>query len=36
VDEILTGLSVEMIETIFIDWMNRFQGLIDENVDYVS
>jgi hypothetical protein len=21
-DEILTGLSIEMIETVFVDWMN--------------
>jgi hypothetical protein len=29
VDEILTVLSIEMIETDFIDWMNRLQRLID-------
>jgi hypothetical protein len=23
VDEILTGLSIEMIETVFVDWINR-------------
>jgi transposase len=23
VDETLTGLSIEMIETVFVDWMNR-------------
>jgi hypothetical protein len=22
-DEILTGFSIEMIETVFVDWMNR-------------
>jgi hypothetical protein len=36
VDEILTGLSIETIETSFVDWMNRVQHLIDGNVDYVS
>jgi hypothetical protein len=36
VDAILTGLSIEMIETVFADWMNRFQRLIDGNSDYVS
>jgi hypothetical protein len=36
VDEISTGLSIEMIETVFVDWMNRLQCLIDENGDYVS
>jgi hypothetical protein len=36
VDEILTGLSIEMIETVFVDWMNRVQHLIDGNGDYVS
>jgi hypothetical protein len=25
VDEILTGLSIEMIETVFVDRMNRLQ-----------
>jgi hypothetical protein len=35
-DEILTGLSIEMIETVFVDWINRFQRLIDGNGDYVS
>jgi hypothetical protein len=33
---ILTDLSIEMIETIFLDWMNRLQRLIDGNGDYVS
>jgi hypothetical protein len=33
VDEILTGLS---IETVFVEWMNRLQRLIDGNGDYVS
>jgi hypothetical protein len=32
-DEILTGLS---IETVFVDWMNRLQRLIDGNRDYIS
>jgi hypothetical protein len=36
VDEILTGLSIKMIETVFVDWMNRVQHLIDGNGDYVS
>jgi hypothetical protein len=35
-DEILTGVSIELIETIFVDWMNRLQQLIDGNGDYVS
>jgi hypothetical protein len=36
VDEILTGLSIETIETVFVDWMNRFQREINGNGDYVS
>jgi hypothetical protein len=36
VDEILTGLSIEMIEPVFVDWMNRLQCLIDGDGDYVS
>jgi hypothetical protein len=36
VDEILTSLSIEMIEKVFVDWMNRLQRLIDGNGDYVS
>jgi hypothetical protein len=36
VDEILTGLSIEMIETVFADWMNRVERLIDGNGDYFS
>jgi hypothetical protein len=35
-DEILIDLSIEMIETVFVDWMNRLQRLIDGNRDYVS
>jgi hypothetical protein len=35
-DEILTGFSIEMIETVFVDWMNRLQRLINGNGDYVS
>jgi hypothetical protein len=35
-DEIMTGLSIEMIETVFVDWMNRLQRLIDGHGDYVS
>jgi hypothetical protein len=36
VNEILTGLSIEMIETVFVDWMNQLQRLIDGNRDDVS
>jgi hypothetical protein len=36
VDEILTGLSIEMIKTVFVDWMNRLQRLIDGRGDHVS
>jgi hypothetical protein len=36
VDEILTSLSIGMIETVVVDWMNRLQGLIDGNSDSVS
>jgi hypothetical protein len=36
VDEILTGLSFEMIEMVFVDWMNRLQRLIDGNGNYFS
>jgi hypothetical protein len=36
VDEILTSLSIEMIETVFVNWMHRFQRLINGNGDYVS
>jgi hypothetical protein len=36
VNDILTGLSIEMIETVFVDWMNRLQRLIDGNGDSVS
>jgi hypothetical protein len=36
VDEILTGLSIEMIEMVFVYWMNRLQRVIDGNGDYVS
>jgi hypothetical protein len=35
-DEISTVLSIEMIETVFVDRMNGFQCLIDGNGDYVS
>jgi hypothetical protein len=35
-NEILTGPSIEMVETVFVDWMNRLQRLIDGNGDYVS
>jgi hypothetical protein len=36
VDKISTGLSIEMIDTIFVDFMNRLQPLIDGRGDYVS
>jgi hypothetical protein len=36
VDEILTYLSIKMIETVFINWMNRLQRLIDGNGHYAS
>jgi hypothetical protein len=29
VNEILTGFSIELTETVFVDWMNRLQRLID-------
>jgi hypothetical protein len=35
-DDILTCLSIEMIETVFVNWMNRLQRLIDGNGGYVS
>jgi hypothetical protein len=35
VDEILTGFSIEMIETVFGDWMDRFQRVTDGNDEYV-
>jgi hypothetical protein len=34
-DEILTGLSIEVIETVFVDWMNRLQCLTDGNGGYL-
>jgi hypothetical protein len=36
VDEILADISIEMIETVFADWKNRLQPLIDGNGDCVS
>jgi hypothetical protein len=36
VNEVLTDLSIEMVETAFVDWMNRLQRLTDGNGDYVS
>jgi hypothetical protein len=36
VDTILTNFSIKMIETVFVDWMNGLQRLIDGNGDYVS
>jgi hypothetical protein len=35
VDEILTDLSIEMIEIVFVDWMNQIQRLIDGSDDWV-
>jgi hypothetical protein len=35
-DEISADLSIEMIETAFVDWMNRLQRLFDGNGDCVS
>jgi hypothetical protein len=35
VDEISADLSIEMIETAFVDWMNRLQRLFDGNGDGV-
>jgi hypothetical protein len=32
-DDILTGFSIEMIETVLVDWMIRLQRLIDGNGD---
>jgi hypothetical protein len=34
--EILTGISIEMIEIVFVDWVNRLQRLIDGKGDYFS
>jgi hypothetical protein len=31
--EILTSLSIKIIETVFVDWMNRLQRLINGNGD---
>jgi hypothetical protein len=36
VDEIVTDLSIKMIETVFVDWMNQLECLIDGHGDYVS
>jgi histone-lysine N-methyltransferase SETMAR len=36
VNDILTGFSIKIIETVFVDWMNRLRRLIDGNGDYVS
>jgi hypothetical protein len=35
-DEIFTGLSIKMTETVFVDWMNQLQRLIDGNGDHIS
>jgi hypothetical protein len=32
-DEILTDFSIKLTETVFVDWMNRLQRLIDGNGD---
>jgi hypothetical protein len=36
VDEMLTGLSIEMVETVFVDWVNRLQHMIDGVGGYLS
>jgi hypothetical protein len=36
VDAIVTGISIKMIKTAFVDEMNPLQCLIDGNGDYVS
>jgi hypothetical protein len=36
VNEFLTVVSIEMIETVFVDWVNRLQRLNEGNGDYVS
>jgi hypothetical protein len=36
VDEILTSLSIEMIEMVLVDWINRLQHLIDGDGDYIA
>jgi hypothetical protein len=36
VDEILTGLSIKMIKTVFVGLMNRLERLIYGNGDHVS
>jgi hypothetical protein len=36
VDEILASPSIEMIKTVFGDWMDRLQRVIDGNGDYIS
>jgi hypothetical protein len=35
-DKSLSGLSIEMIETVFVDWISRLQQLNDGNSEYVS
>jgi hypothetical protein len=36
VDEILAGRSIEMIETVFGDWMDRPERVTHENNEYIS
>jgi hypothetical protein len=36
VDEILTSLSIEMIEIVSSDWMDRIQRVIDGNGEHVA
>jgi histone-lysine N-methyltransferase SETMAR len=36
VDEILAGLSIEMIEAVFGKWMDRLERVITGNGDYIS
>jgi hypothetical protein len=35
VQEILAGLSIEMIETVFGDWIDRFQRVIHRNGEHL-
>jgi hypothetical protein len=35
-DEILSVLSIEMIETVSVDWMNGLECSIDGTCDYIS
>jgi hypothetical protein len=35
-DGILTSLSIKMIKTLFVDWMNLLHRLVDGNGEYIS